>query len=417
MKKTNKILSIILAILMIATTIPMAFAADIVDSGTFGADGDNLTWMFDSDGVLTISGEGAMGMKDISTTLESDYPWYAYASSINTVIINEGVTKIGNSAFYDYMNLSSVSLPNSLTYIDDFAFRGCSKLKEIVLPIGVTYIGWNVFRLCYGLEDVVMSYTMEKIDSYAFGNEINIKTVHYLGTEEQWDKINFIDDGSGNEILINAERHYCEKIAGIEATCTTDGVAIWYCSTCSKAVADGGVIPASHTIESVEAKAPTCTEIGWDAYEYCTACDYTTYNEIPATNHKDTLVEVEAKANTCTEIGWDAYEYCTVCDYTTYVEKAALDHDIVIDAYVAPKCEETGLTAGQHCSRCDDMTIVQEVIPDLGGHINEDGNTTCDRCGETLLCEDCGRPVHEDTFVQNLVCLIVMLINLIKTAF
>ena len=169
-----------------------------------------------------------------------------------------------------------------------------------------------------------------------------------------------------------------------------------------------------HVITHVDAKAKTCTTVGWDAYIYCTACDYTTYNEIPASHE---IVNVEAKANTCTEIGWDAYEYCTVCDYTTYDEKPILGHDIIIDAYVAPKCEETGLTAGQHCSRCDDMTIVQEVIPDLGGHINEDGNTTCDRCGETLLCEDCGRPVHEDTFIQNLVCLIIMFFNLIKSAF
>ena len=84
---------------------------------------------------------------------------------------------------------------------------------------------------------------------------------------------------------------------------------------------------------------------------------------VPALNHKDTLVQVDAKAPTCTEIGWDAYEYCTACDYTTYAEKEALDHDIVVDKAVAPTCTETGLTKGQHCSRCDDMTIKQEVIP------------------------------------------------------
>lgn len=190
-----------------------------------------------------------------------------------------------------------------------------------------------------------------------------------------------------------------------------------HCTRCDDMTVKQVVVPALNhkdTLVQVDAKAKTCTEIGWDAYIYCTACDYTTYNEIPASHE---IVNVEAKAPTCTEIGWDAYEYCTVCDYTTYVEKAALDHDIVIDAYVAPQCTETGLTAGQHCSRCDDMTIAQEVIPDLGGHINEDGNTTCDRCGETLLCEDCGRPVHEDTFIQNLVCLIIMFFNLIKSAF
>jgi len=169
-----------------------------------------------------------------------------------------------------------------------------------------------------------------------------------------------------------------------------------------------------HVITQVDAKAKTCTTVGWDAYIYCTECDYTTYVEIPASHE---IVNVEAKANTCTEIGWDAYEYCTDCTYTTYVEKAALDHDIVIDAYVAPKCTETGLTAGQHCSRCDDMTIVQEVIPDLGGHINEDGNTTCDRCDEILLCEDCGRPVHEEEGIPKYICWLITLIKMIVSFF
>ena len=84
------------------------------------------------------------------------------------------------------------------------------------------------------------------------------------------------------------------------------------------------VVTVGHNIVSVDTQAPTCTEIGWDAYEYCTACDYTTYAE--KAPHSDTLVKVDAKAPTCTEIGWEAYEYCTACDYTTKVEKEALNH-------------------------------------------------------------------------------------------
>ena len=83
------------------------------------------------------------------------------------------------------------------------------------------------------------------------------------------------------------------------------------------------ILPVEHNLIQVDAKAPTCTEIGWDAYEYCTACDYTTYVEIPASHN---IVTVDAKAPTCTEIGWEAYEYCTACDYTTYVEIPALGH-------------------------------------------------------------------------------------------
>ena len=121
-----------------------------------------------------------------------------------------------------------------------------------------------------------------------------------------------------------------------------------HCSRCNDATIAQEVIPALNhkdTLVQVEAKAPTCTEIGWDAYEYCTACDYTTYTEKEALNHKDTLVQVEAKAPTCTEIGWEAYEYCTECDYTTYVEIPLNGHtplEAVTENEVAPKCGVAG---------------------------------------------------------------------------
>ena len=74
-----------------------------------------------------------------------------------------------------------------------------------------------------------------------------------------------------------------------------------------------------------EAQAPTCTEIGWDAYVTCSRCDYTTYVEKSALGHDK--VDHEAKAPTCTEIGWDAYETCSRCDYTTYEEIPAAGHN------------------------------------------------------------------------------------------
>ena len=76
-----------------------------------------------------------------------------------------------------------------------------------------------------------------------------------------------------------------------------------------------------HTVVSHEAKAPTCTEVGWYAYETCTGCDHTTYVEIPATGHSE--AHHDAKAPTCTEIGWEAYVTCENCDYTTYAEISA----------------------------------------------------------------------------------------------
>lgn len=112
-------------------------------------------------------------------------------------------------------------------------------------------------------------------------------------------------------------------------------------------------IPAlKHDLEHHEAKAPTCTEKGWDAYEACSrfGCDYTTRTELPALNHD--LEQHEAQAPTCTEIGWDAYETCSRCDYTTYAELPALNHDYQA-VTVAPTCETDGYTVFT-CSRCKD---------------------------------------------------------------
>ena len=118
-------------------------------------------------------------------------------------------------------------------------------------------------------------------------------------------------------------------------------------------------IPAlKHDLEHHEAKAPTCTEKGWDAYETCSRCDYTTRKEIPALNHA--LEQHAAKAPTCTEPGWDAYETCSRCDYTTYAELPA-QHDLRHHAAKAPTCTGIGWDAYDTCSRCDYTTTYVEL--------------------------------------------------------
>ena len=117
-------------------------------------------------------------------------------------------------------------------------------------------------------------------------------------------------------------------------------------------------IPAlKHDLEHHEAKAPTCTEKGWDAYEACSRCDYTTRKEIPALNHA--LEQHAAKAPTCTEKGWNAYETCYRCDYNTYQELPALNHDLVQHAAKAPTCTKPGWDAYETCSRCDHTTYAE----------------------------------------------------------
>ena len=124
------------------------------------------------------------------------------------------------------------------------------------------------------------------------------------------------------------------------ATCIRPGT----CTTC------GGSYYGGHDLVQYAAKAPTCTEIGWDAYDRCSRCGHTTYVELPALNHA--LVQHAAKAPTCTEIGWNAYETCSRCDHTTYAELPALNHDYQA-VTVEPTCETDGYTVFT-CSRCKD---------------------------------------------------------------
>ena len=103
---------------------------------------------------------------------------------------------------------------------------------------------------------------------------------------------------------------------------------------------------------------------------------------------------MDAKAPTCTETGHEAYEYCSVCDYTTCVEVAALGHSEVVDAAVAPTCTETGLTEGKHCSVCGEVLVAQEEVAALGHKLGEFTVTkvpTLTEKGEAqAVCQLCG---------------------------
>ena len=154
---------------------------------------------------------------------------------------------------------------------------------------------------------------------------------------------------AGNGTHTRSCTNYCREVdtakcTGGKATCTTKAV----CEVCDTEY--GEKDPNNHALEQHAAKAPTCTEKGWNAYETCSRCDYTTYTELTALNHD--LVNHDAKAPTCTEIGWDAYKTCSRCDHTTYAEQPALNHDYQA-VTVAPTCEADGYTVFT-CSRCND---------------------------------------------------------------
>ena len=214
---------------------------------------------------------------------------------------------------------------------------------------------------------------------------------------------------------------------GGTATCTAKAV----CEACGGEY--GEKDPNNHALVHPDAKAPTCTEPGWDAYDLCVRCGYTTRKELPAQhdfvyhqaksptckeigfasvacwrcgyfknlvlpalNHD--LKQHAAKAPTCTEKGWDAYETCSRCDYTTYAELPA-QHDLRHHAAKAPTCTGIGWDAYDTCSRCDYTTTYVE-LPALNHALEQheaqaptcteigwDAYETCSRCDYTTRKE------------------------------
>lgn len=196
----------------------------------------------------------------------------------------------------------------------------------------------------------------------------------------------------GAHFFVQGAVSVCLKSA---ATCVAPAVYYTNCDYCYHKGTDtyvdpyNGPDPNNHDLVHHDAKAPTCTEIGWDEYDACQreGCTYTTKVELPALKHK--LVHHDAKAPTCTEIGWEEYDTCSRCDYTTYQEIPALKHNLVHHDAKAPTCTEIGWEEYDTCSRCDYTTKVE--IPAPGHDYTEKVvKPTCGKGGYTLhTCKKC----------------------------
>ena len=224
MKKRVCLLVALLALVIMVFTMNAmnVEAAEIIDRGYCGGEGDgtNLTWTLDSDGVLLIEGQGEM--KDLSGPefmeddphIFSDW-WHKYFDDIDSVVVKYGVTRIGSGAFYhtslksivlpeslmsigdsafgNCTSLSSINLPQSLTSVESHTFEGCSSLSSIVLPNSVTNIGQYAFADCDSLRSIYIPSSVVFIDDTAFSNT-RIKEIYYGGTQAQWNAIKWMDD-------------------------------------------------------------------------------------------------------------------------------------------------------------------------------------------------------------------------------
>ena len=146
---------------LLLITLLVSLSAYAEESGTCG---DNLQWKLTDKGVLTITGTGEM--QDWPWSKPS--PWHA-DKSVKQVIIGDGVTTIGSSAFSDCSSLTSAPIPNSVTEIGEVAFAGCSSLKSVTIPNSVTTIGERAFSGCGNVKQITSeAVTPPNCALYAF---------------------------------------------------------------------------------------------------------------------------------------------------------------------------------------------------------------------------------------------------------
>ena len=389
---------------------------------------DNLTWKLYEDGTLNISGTGAMKNYGYSNNRSPVF----WNTDVTSIVIEEGVTSIGNeafhlcrnlisitipktlksignNAFYDCTSLTSVTIPGNVEsigesafyYCDnltdvtlqdgvksigDAAFIWCNNLTNIVLPNSVTSIGYYAFKDCTSLTSITIPDSVTSIGNDAFYNCSSLKTIS-LSCKSSLKRSNF---GEQADLVSYTNQHILTKTAAKAATCTENGnKEYWTCEHCkkyflsddtnpetAKAVEQSEtVIPASHKLTKVEAKAATCTENGNKEYWTCEHCgkyflsDDTNPETAKAVELSETVIpashkltKVEAKDATCTEDGNKEYWTCEHCkkyflsdDTNPETAKAVELSETVIPALVQVATTTTPIKCvyGQDMSKID----------------------------------------------------------------
>ena len=186
--------------------------------------------------------------------------------------------------------------------------------------------------------------------------------------------------------------HLLRSYPAREVTCIDKGWDAYnkcaYCDYSTKPYREMNAL--GHDFVEYEGQAPTCTEEGWHPYKVCTRGDLNTYWPIAPLNHD--LVQHEGLDATCIDAGWNAYEDCTRCDYTTFSEAPALGHEYVSQTF-APTCTADGYTVST-CARCSESFTVNEgeKLGHWFGEWQPDGNRHRADC----LRSGCGYMSHTD---------------------
>ena len=312
----RRIVAVLLALVMIGSAVDMSGVTvhaeeTVVDYGFFGAEGDgtNLTWQVTENGetyTLTISGTGAM--KDYEDMFADDIPGGVYRDRITTIVIENGVTSIGDYAFAECTSLASVTIPSSVTSIGNGAFFACESLTDINIPSSVTSIG-SAFRRCSSLTSIVLPEGITNISEYMFAECTSLASVTIPSSVTSIGDSAFDNCTSlmsvvlpeGVESIGDSAFVGCTSLETINFPSTTTSIgqqAFEICTSLTSAVLPEGV-----------------TSVGARAFYKCTALKNvsipSSLTSIPNSmfNGCTSLANITIPKGV-TSIGWNAFMYC-----------------------------------------------------------------------------------------------------------
>ena len=311
-----------------------------------GSCGANLTWTLDDNGVLTISGEGAMNDYAAIPTA----PWYPDRQTIVKVVIGSGVTRIGDSSFSGCGNLTSVTIPNSVTSIGRNAFVSCSSLTGITIPRSVTNIGEGAFAGCSSLTSITIPNSVVSLERCTFQDCSGLTRVTIPSSVTSIGRQAFQNCSSLKTITIPG------SVISIGGT-AFDGCSSLTSVTIQEGVTSIGESAFAHCSSLKTITIPgSVTSIGTNAFFYCSNLASIT---IP---------------NSVTSIGGGAFRLCTslksvvIPEGVTSIEGGLFMQCSGLTSVTIPdSVTSIGGSAFDGCSNLTNITIPDGVVSIGGG--------------------------------------------------
>ena len=253
--------------------------------------GENVVYILDGNGTLTISGTGPMEEYDSvkeGDDLVTNAPWSRFRSSIKKVVIESGVTNVSRCAFYACESITSVTLPDSVTTIGDYAFRGCSKLSTVRLGSGLKEIGVSAFYACKELSDISLPSGLTGLGESAFcycSKLEQISIPNGVTSVPQWtfyycEKLRTVKLGSGITSIGNSAFAYCSELGSITIPDSVTEIKEWAFGYCSE-LSDVAIGIRVKTIASYAfCGCASITDVDYNGSKYqWEAINVGTYNE------------------------------------------------------------------------------------------------------------------------------------------